>query len=517
MKNKKIVFLVLFGIFLSNLFALEDRSENFECINIYKPNNKVYAKDILTAEETIETLKDVIYLLETSYVDFDEVEKKGFDKEAFIKNGEVLFGKENQVKTEKVYDYICKSLKPYINDSHFNVGYKDKNTQLVCMKVIYLSDTYVEEFENGYKIIKSGRIPLDTELNLSEENLFKTILNGREVYRLGILAQDGKYGNFTNLPLIINNEKVNLRCIYTPEYFSSNEFKFIETKKNAYINIPMMDIGADYYKKFNECVKKCKTKKNIIIDLRQNRGGDDSYFIDFLYYLYYGEKDKNENSLQDFYKLFSDSNIKYIISSLLKQQYKIGIDYYKNNGLDTEEYESLMKEPIGISYIEKQQDNKRKEGKFTGNIIFLTSKITASSAEDIIVDSKKLFDNVFIVGTNTMGCLRNADNYIYGLKNSGIQIQAGSVQWINEFEIEEGVGFIPDYVVNGNLEETIRYLTKDKKIAKRITQAGDSVDCSKDIGVNAQDGKGGKGGKGGKDGEDGKDGKVTIIIGGSKR
>lgn len=471
MKKKLFIFVSIFVFLIVNLSAteVEDRSKNFESINVYRQNDKVYAKDILTPEETIETLKDVIYLLETSYIDFDVVEKQGFDKDAFIKNGEKKFGKENQIKTAEVYDYICKSFEPYVNDSHFNISYMDNWKQFICMKVIYLSDTYVEKTEKDYKIIKSSRIPLGTDLKLAEENLFKTILNGKEVYRLGVLESD--YNNIvTKLSVFIDNKKVNLNCVYMPEYFSSNEFRFIETKNNVYINIPIMNIGNEHFHQFNECVEKCKKKKNIIIDLRQNPGGDDSYYFDFLYFLYYGKKEKSENILKDFNEYFESAKAKYINSPLIKQQYQIFYDYYKDNGLDTEPLEFLMNKPMGISYEESSQKNKRKEGQFKGNIIFLTSKNTASSAEDIIIHTKRIFDNVFIVGTNTMGCLKNANCCISKLKKSGIQIQTGSAQWINEFAIEEGVGFMPDYIVKGNLEDTIGFITKDKKIAKMILE-----------------------------------------------
>lgn len=468
--KKLLVYLSVLCLLWTNLHAVEDRSQNFGSINIYKSDNEIVVKDILTAEEAIETLQDVVYLLETSYIDFDVIEERGFDKEAFIKNGEELFRKENQIKTEKVYDYICKSFEPYVNDSHFSISYMDYWKQLVCMKVIYLTETYVKKTEKGYKVVKSVKMPLGTELNLSEENLFKTILNGKELYRVGVLAQGEREGSVKNLPVPVNNKKILFNCAYSPEYFSSNEFEFLETKNTAYINIPMMDVSAEHFKHFNECAEKCLTKRNIIIDLRQNPGGDDSYFLDFLYFLYYGEKEKNEYNLQDFEKFISNSETKYINSSLIMQQLKMWTDYYIENGLDSEPIESLMEKPMGISYEENQNNNKRKEGKFTGNIIFLTSKNTASSAEDIIIDAKMLFDNVFLIGTNTMGCIRNADNYVYRLKNSGIKIQAGSVQWIREFALEEGVGFLPDYIVNGNLEETIRFLTKDKKIAKAVAE-----------------------------------------------
>ncbi|MCF0126616.1 MAG: hypothetical protein HUJ68_12860 [Clostridia bacterium] len=471
MKNKIFLFLSALLFPGTSLFAVEDRSRNFECINIYTEQIVTYIKDILTADEATETLKDVVYLLGSSYVDFDEVEKNGFDKEAFLKNGEELFRKEICIQNEKIFDYIVTSLEPYINDSHFNIWGKNRYKQLVQMKNIYISDTYVKKIKYGYKVLESNQIPKGTVLDLPEENVFKAVLNGKEVYRVGILTTEKSRGT-TVFPIYVNNEEIKIRCSYSPVFFPSNEFLVKETPKSIYFNIPIFNVGTEHYKQFNEYAEIAGTKKNIIIDLRQNPGGDDTYHMNFLYTLFSGKKD--ESILEDFYSRFSLGKIKNINSLPIIGQYKMWLDYYHANNINdayTDEYiQKLIYAPLGISYKEGKKTISETKAKFKGNIIFLTSKTSASTSEDIIIISKKLFDNVWTVGTNTSGCVKIINNYLYRLKKSGIVFQVGCMQDENYFMVEEGSGIIPDYLVLNDIEDTVRYITKDKKIAEAISE-----------------------------------------------
>lgn len=371
------------------------------------------------------------------------MEQAGFDKKVFINKIESSFNKNAKINTEKFIDYIFDNIKPYVNDSHFSIYIAGQNKNFGRHEIIYLSDTYVKKIKAGYKVIKSGKISSGTVLDLSEENLFKTIIDGKEVYRVGVLAPDGKYGNVTNLSVFVNNEKINLQCVYSPEYFLSNEFQVKESKNSVYIKIPIFERNTDHYEQFKDFGKKYKNKKNIIIDLRQNPGGDNQYMTVFLYDLFYEEED---------YSVFDEiCNLKHkkeMMSLLIEQQ-------------------KIINEEVDDEFEKPEKENKN-EKKFNGNLIFLTSKNSASCSELMIIISKQLFDKVFVIGTNTNGAVAFANPFQYLHKNSGIIFRVGQLQ-IENYGIEEGTGIMPDYVVSGNLEETIKYLTKDKKIAKEIS------------------------------------------------
>ena len=112
----------------------------------------------------------------------------------------------------------------------------------------------------------------------------------------------------------------------------------------------------------------------------------------------------------------------------------------------------------------------KKTEKYKGNIIFLTSKTSASCSELMIKCVQKESDNVYVVGTNSMGTLAFANLFLYVLKTSGLRMRVCQLKMNYDYCLEEGSGVIPDYVVSGNLEDAIRYLTKDKKIAREIAK-----------------------------------------------
>lgn len=446
--KKNVFVLILLGLLSFNLFPAEDRINHFECFPMLSSDIDYQIKNELSYEECIETIKDVVYLLETSYVGFDEIEERGFDKEAFVKEAEVLFNNEAIIRNFRIYNYICDNLKPYINDSHFSVMMNTFETRFNIQQCIYLSDTYVEKTENGYKVIKSLKIPVGTQLDLSEDNVFKTIADEKEVYRVGVLSE-GKIQSTKELPVSFNNKKLNLQCVSYPKYFTSNEFTVKETRRSVYINIPSFEASNEYFKQFRKFGGKYKNKKNIIIDLRQNGGGQPGTYYEFLYDLYSGRNSKKV--FREFLDIINDEPI-YASSPLISKQIEI------NNIV-----QEAINENFGGMYKIKTLNKKR----YNGNLIFLTSKNTASAAEIIIAYSKRLFDNVLVAGTNTNGCVAFGNPYTYKLKPCGIVMNVNQMK-CSGYGIPEGIGVIPDYVVSGSFEDTIRYITKDDEMAEEI-------------------------------------------------
>ena len=454
-KSKKFVLIFFLVLLEINLFAMEDRSGNIVGYLWNEAIESVDLKKDFTLTECIENLKDIIYLLEFSYIGFDEMEERGFDKEAFIKNSGSLFSNEEKINLKKLSAYIYNNLHPYINDCHFNIRYGDASYKFGSKKVIYLSNTYVKKIKSGYKVVDSTQIPTGTEISISDENLFKTIHKGKEIFRIGVLATIEEYVYPKFLPVSVNDENIKLKCTYFFKIFSSNEFTVVETKNSVYINIPLFDTNAEHFESFRKLGKKYCNKKNLIIDVRQNPGGGDPYFNEFLYDLYSGEE--NESIFTKFLKDRDSAYKKRWIKSPLNEHL---FDFEKDSS-------------YGITYLEnskKIENNKIKfKTKFKGNLIFLTSKDSASCSEEIILFSKKLFDNVYTVGMNTSGAILYGNILYYRLKNSGLILTVAQKEWFYDNGLEEGTGIMPDYVVSGSFENTILFLTKDKKIAKKVS------------------------------------------------
>ena len=163
-------------------------------------------------------------------------------------------------------------------------------------KYWYFSDIYVEQQNNKYIVYSSNfeDIQKGDILSINDENLFLTMKNGAEMYRIGVLSSEIvetiKIADYL-IPVKIASEK---------DYARSFLVYSFETEKTGYLRLanfyaPQTPAEQKMADKYVESAQKFKNKDFIVLDLRSCAGGTDEYSFNFFDELYNGKT--NESSL----------------------------------------------------------------------------------------------------------------------------------------------------------------------------------------------------------------------------
>lgn len=92
-------------------------------------------------------------------------------------------------------------------------------------------------------------------------------------------------------------------------------------------------------------------------------------------------------------------------------------------------------------------------------VIVIINNNVASAGEDF-VNMLRLFNNAIFVGTNTNRVELIGNNYLSNLPNSNLFIRCGYT--ISDINVQEGVGYLPDFWVNPNdaIDRVIKFINK---------------------------------------------------------
>ena len=263
--------------------------------------------------------------------------------------------------------------------------------------------------------------------------------------------------------------------------------------------------------------EKAKDKKNIIIDLRSNGGGEASragYLLSNL--LYY-----NQDAYQKLYMYLThkieDKSIRLMSPPIARKYLKSLIDQRKEEkkqkkllkkieNPETFEFDEINKETY-ISFEKQTQEYSLKElikperleipcknveydpameipkPDFSGNIYILTNHYSASCSEYTIAYTKLIEEltstakdnqkiHFYQIGENTNGAVSYYNPMVYNLPNSGIYLYFPSA-YTPPFEDPafkgEGCGWHPDYwTTNRNLLNTLIQLTGDQELKETL-------------------------------------------------
>lgn len=122
------------------------------------------------------------------------------------------------------------------------------------------------------------------------------------------------------------------------------------------------------------------------------------------------------------------------------------------------------------------------EPAFKGNVIILCDFFSASAAELFIAYSY-MFENVYLIGTNTSGTIDFGGVWDYYLPESGIKLhiacesfkESGFLQ-NNPHWHGDKKGFYPDFWCTSNsLLPTLVTITKDKKLRRKLHGLSDRL------------------------------------------
>lgn len=469
-------------------------NKNFEPI--------VYPRAVgfVSFEQLKNDVSSLKYLLQTSYSGYEDAVQRGFDLEKFEQNilSEFLNSiyDKNSISTDKICYVVYNELKKFIIDSHFTLCSLNSYYSLCIRNRILYSNIYVREKNGKYFVVESDipEIKKKTEFTGSKENLFLYSSKGKNIYRIGFIktiessAENDYIENEIELSFNNENKKVlmkNYDSIKNTKIFFGKQ----ETKDTGYLSLSTFDLpdmksnfrkyAERSFEKYINSSVEFNNKKNVIIDLRGNSGGNNYYSNKFLSSLY-KNKILSDSELQNVKTLDNDVNYTeaynysspWIANTMNNYFSQMGMMDFIFSYIQSD-IENFKTEPKKI--IRKWIDTSSEdigECNFTGKVIIIVDRNSASTSEDTIQLAKRLFGkNCYLVGENSRGCFSYGNILPYQLPNKSLCLYVPSTIFKNYenakyFNIE-GNGFLPDYwSTNEDLLETLVAITGDKSLRK---------------------------------------------------
>ncbi|MCK9225785.1 MAG: S41 family peptidase [Candidatus Muirbacterium halophilum] len=433
------------------IFEDEAKELIIESMSIKKKN---YILKEINNNQAIEDIDDLVYIMTKLYAGYYFHLKKGVD---LLQNLELLrnlVSDKNIIKTMDFENSIIKAIGK-LYDSHVSLKGFKKTTFLESTR-LYVSDVKVEKTNNKYHVTQSkkGKLKIGTIYTGSEDFLFRTFSeNSNKKFLIGVLSSKKIY----DFDFEFENRKTKLLvCENDIDSFKKNKklFDFKDSgvpllKLSNFL--PESDDERKQLEKFITFGEKLAYKNDIVIDLRNNYGGTEEYFVKFL-----------RNFLS--YESITDNSIGVSLSCFENEKLILDLE-------DSNDIISILKKNINekhkIAFLKKIKYrimwlNRSLEGrKSKKKIVFLTNKNTASSAESFI-DFAKSNCNVLVIGTNTYGAENFGGCSTYILKNSKLEISIPTNILIYNNKNEDGIGILPDYWVESEeeLEKVLKGVLK---------------------------------------------------------
>lgn len=440
---------------------------------------KADGKEFLTFEEIKEDTDIFIYIIESSYVGFEDSLEHGLNTNDLREKIFDNFKNKDNVPIKEYFDFLYNAFLPYIWDCHANVEYNDIYHAFIQKHVTFFTDIYVQKKENNYFVYSSNdkNIKVGDRYESDIDNLFLYPCKGIDIYRIG-----GIYSNHAKTMLVkFNNKEYEVPIYECLKEENPFEYKVIESDQSVYIKINsfMGDNDNEYESldNFADSSDKYINKNFIIIDLRGNYGGNDYYGTKFLLNLY--NKFREEQQLGNDKWLFSALNTESFYNMLLEWT-DVNNPAIKKMIKDLKKYNQITtKESVKIFTESNSNFEMLEKPKFTGKIIILSDCDVASAGESFIANGKYLFsktNQIYQIGQNTTGCFSYGNICTYYLPNSGIKATFPMTDFSNYAKTSrsfngEGKGFYPDYwSTDEDLNDTIFYVTGDEEMKSLLKE-----------------------------------------------
>lgn len=498
---------------------------------------KSKAKKTLTEKEFQKDLDYLKYYFETFYAGYNEMLENGYDIDKIIEDIK-KDSEKDKIKTDyntsvffnAVFTNILKN--HAIIDCHFSIG----GNYLYSNK-LYFSDIYVKPVQkNGntkYIVVKNERekmpekvikslgkyTPADIkpgqEFTGPQSMLFEWFDGNEKIYRIGILSRE----NQKNILIPIDGKKIAAQAIQNTSLTNPGKMQGMrETKDTLYLSLAdfmfLRSSEINGYKEFQTLCQnaryKSSEKKQIIIDLRGNPGGNPFFAAMLFSYLFYNKSDDisfdlityvanliNDEEYKNMSPTFGKLNLYFRMQNLINKFKKMKFKKNKREETDYEKYEKIVDKACqkklfwpsvaelfypykaDIQYI--SIDSKIKElphPDFEGDIYILTDTQSASCSEYSIALLRKMAEganiNIHHLGENTAGAVYYVDPTSVALPYSGIWITfPTSRNYSSAFNHPdfhgEGYGWFPEYwVTHYNLLNTLNNLINDPELESAL-------------------------------------------------
>lgn len=129
--------------------------ENREVQVVY--DSKYQNKTSLTFAEMKQDLEAYIYLLETSYVGYEDAFLRGHDTK--VQKQAVLdyFKDVKTIQTKEFAEVLYEAFAPYLQDNHAAIVYGDYQKYFVKQGMTFFSDIFVEKRGNEYFVVQTNQ------------------------------------------------------------------------------------------------------------------------------------------------------------------------------------------------------------------------------------------------------------------------------------------------------------------------------------------------------------------------
>lgn len=431
---------------------------------------------------------DLAYLkrvLAEAYAGYEYNVEQGFDFDEAIENvrGRYLekasdagIG-ENDISDDLLAECINSEIlqKLKVADNHFQIISK-KSAYGFIQSIWYSSNVYFKKQGEDYYVAFSlnPKIRRKAKFTGKPENLFKVILFNKEYYVFGI--QSDKKIKKTEISI---NNKTYLTKIRVGNFLKKHEAAHVgmkKTKKSIYFSFSDCTLnGYDrtshtlISRKVQDYLLELKKNRyeNIIVDLRGNFGGWVQNITPVLETANFEGDYKNLIEVNKKINTFRSSRI--VDSDLTKEAVK---------RLNTENpaYYNFTVEDSTTEYYKKNPVTEYDfKPAFKGNIIII-SDFNSASASELFIAFSYIFENVYLIGTNTSGTIDFGSLLDYYLPESGVRLHLASESYKDSDFLQKNPhwhgdtkGFYPDYWCTDNsLLPTLVAITKDKKLKRKL-------------------------------------------------
>jgi len=233
--------------------------------------------------------------------------------------------------------------------------------------------------------------------------------------------------------------------------------EIIDSLKTAIINFESFENVEQFRLFIDSAFNMIKTNNlaNLIIDIRENSGGNSEIGDDFLQYI--ADSDFNQYSDNTVMKVSQQLKNKYKKDIKEIQNYKIII---KSDSISIQEMNQVFSIPNGTiitcPYAKDLIKLENKKNRFKGNVYVLTSKETYSSAADF-AQAIKAYKLGKIIGEETGGWIVCYGDIVEDqLPNSKLNIGVSYVKFINiGAKKDDWHGVIPD--INISAKNSLKY------------------------------------------------------------
>ena len=248
-------------------------------VEVYYDWDKYQKIDDISFEEMQEDLETFIYIIETAYAGYEDALDHGMDTN--ILRQKILNDFEGQdiIDIEDFAKKLFEIFEPYIQDYHANIRSKNNYYGFITPTITYFSDVYFIK-QNGEFFVYESKIPeikTGEKYESDSQYLFYYPSKGNDVYRLGCLSKDKP----ESLKVSIGKKVYDVPLISCDASYPDFSNVIRETEKSIYFKLTQFyfenDEQLEALKRFSEAADLCRNKDFVILDVRGNPGGDNSY------------------------------------------------------------------------------------------------------------------------------------------------------------------------------------------------------------------------------------------------